>query len=97
MKRFVRKWQDTVIVLMWVLSIGFALINYNKLPEQMPTHFNWQGEADRYADKGSHIALLGSLSLILPLVMSVVRAVDPKKQNYPKFENAFGMVGSRQL
>ncbi|KWX82815.1 hypothetical protein AMQ83_32395 [Paenibacillus riograndensis] len=92
MKDFKWKWQDTVIVILGVLSLGYALANYGKLPAQLPAHFDSRGEADRYWSKGSVIALTGFLGLIFPLAMQFIKSVDPKKENYSKFQNAYKMI-----
>lgn len=92
MKDFRWKWQDTVIVILGVLSLGYALANYGKLPDQLPAHFDIRGEADRYWSKGSVIALTGFLGLIFPLAMQFIKSVDPKKENYSKFQNAYKMI-----
>ncbi|KWX80470.1 SdpI family protein [Paenibacillus jilunlii] len=92
MKDFKWKWQDTLIVILGVLSVGYALVNYGKLPGQLPAHFNIRGEVDRYWSKGSIIALTGFLGLIFPLAMQFIKSVDPKKENYSKFQNAYKMI-----
>lgn len=92
MKNFKWKWQDTVIVIMGLGLLGYALINYSSLPDQLPMHYGVSGEADRYWSKGSAIFFMGIFSLVLPLFLQFTRLIDPKKQNYEKFENAFAMT-----
>ncbi|WP_058302455.1 SdpI family protein [Gorillibacterium timonense] len=91
MNKFVWKWQDTVIVLLGLGAFIFALVNYNRLPDQLPIHFS-TGGVDRYGDKLSSLGLLVCLGLFLPLAMGVARHIDPKRSNYAKFENAFAML-----
>ena len=92
MKRFGWKWQDTVIVVLGFMAIGFALIHYHELPEKIPAHFGINGKVDRYDSKGFTLGLLAAMGLILPLLLGVLRKLDPKKANYSSFENAFGMI-----
>ena len=33
------------------IPMVIALLFYNKLPEQVPTHFGWNGEANGYSSK----------------------------------------------
>jgi len=56
----------TVIVCLLPMILGAVL--YNKLPEQMPIHFNIKNEPDNYASKS--FALFG-----LPIIMAIVQAV----------------------
>ncbi|MNC24051.1 Immunity protein SdpI [compost metagenome] len=92
MKDFKWKWQDTMIVIFGVLSLGYALVNYSKLPEQLPAQFSISGEVNTYWSKGSIIAFLGFMGLIFPLAMQFIRNIDPKKDNYSKFPNAYKMI-----
>lgn len=70
MKNFKWKWQDTLIVILWLLSLGYALINYGKLPDQLPVQFSITGEVNRYGSKGSAIALLAFMVWHFPLECS---------------------------
>ena len=56
----------TVIVCLLPMILGAVL--YNKLPEQMPIHFNIKNEPDNYASKS--FALFG-----LPIIMAIVQTV----------------------
>ena len=63
-----------------------TILLYNKLPDQMATHFGTSGEADGYQGKFAFL-LTGSLMLIgIPLLLKVIRYMDPKRTNYDKFE-----------
>ncbi|MFC3749881.1 SdpI family protein [Paenibacillus sp. GCM10012306] len=86
------KWQDTLIVVLGLASIGFALFNYNALPDQLPAQFGVTGEVNRYWSKNSAIACLGALGLLFPLLMHFIRSIDPRRENYAKFENAYAMT-----
>ncbi|MHA6532960.1 SdpI family protein [Paenibacillus sp. BAC0078] len=92
MKNFKWKWQDTLIVILGVLSLGYALINYGKLPDQLPAQFSISGEVNTYWSKDSVIAFLGFMGLIFPLGMQFIRNADPKKENYNRFPNAYKMI-----
>ncbi|MBC8080079.1 MAG: SdpI family protein [Gorillibacterium sp.] len=92
MKRFGWKWQDTVIVVLGIMAISFALYHYHELPDKIPAHFGINGKVDRYDSKDFTLGLLAAMGLILPLLLGVLRKLDPKKANYPAFENAFGMI-----
>lgn len=80
MKNFKWKWQDTLIVILGLLSLGYALINYGKLPDQLPLQFGITGEVNRYGSKGSAIALLAFMGLAFPIGMQFIRNIDPKKR-----------------
>ncbi|MEK4046762.1 SdpI family protein [Paenibacillus sp. FSL H8-0048] len=92
MKNFTWKWQDTLIVILGLLSLGYALVNYGKLPDQLPAQFGITGQVNTYWSKGSVIALFSFLGLVFPLMMQFIRNVDPKGENYNKFPGAYKMV-----
>lgn len=57
-----------ISVIICLLPIILGIVLYNKLPEQMPIHFNISNEPDNYASK--NFALFG-----IPIIMAIVQAV----------------------
>lgn len=92
MKDFKWKWQDTVIVILGLASLVYALINYSKLPDQLPSSIGITGKVNRYWGKNEIIATFSLLGIALPLLMQFTRSIDPKRENYKKFENAYAMI-----
>ncbi|WP_042131029.1 SdpI family protein [Paenibacillus sp. RS8] len=91
MKDFKWRWQDTLIVILGLASLSYALINYGKLPQELPAQWGITGKVNRYWDKSIAIPLWGILGIVLPLIMQFTRSIDPKRENYKKFENAYAM------
>ncbi|KGE20950.1 SdpI family protein [Paenibacillus wynnii] len=92
MKNFQWKWQDTVSVILGLITLVYALVNYDRLPQLLPAQFGITGEVNKYWDKGSVISLLGAFGVLLPVLLQFTRSIDPKRENYRKFENAHGMI-----
>ncbi|MDT3427569.1 putative membrane protein [Paenibacillus forsythiae] len=92
MKDFKWKWQDTLAVAVGLLTVGFALVNYHRLPAQLPSHIGISGEFDGFQSKDSAISLFGGLGVLMPVLMQITRPLDPKKERYAKFENAYAMI-----
>ncbi|WP_379131383.1 SdpI family protein [Paenibacillus sp. sgz500958] len=92
LENFKWKWQDTFSVIAGLLSLGYALINYNQLPPQLPAQFGITGEVNTYWDKDSLIAVFGTLAVLWPFLLQFTRIIDPKRENYKKFENAHAMI-----
>lgn len=92
MANFKWKWQDTLIVMLGLLSLGYALVNYGRLPDQLPSHIGITGKVDQYWSKGSVIGLFAFMGLIFPFAMQFIRNIDPKSENYNKFQGAYKMV-----
>ena len=67
-------------VLLEILILG-TLIMYTSLPDEIPTHFNAQGEADAYGSKNSVWFILGAfvfMNLLLYIILQYPRYI-----NYP--------------
>ena len=56
----------SVIICLLPMALGIAF--YDKLPEQMPIHFNIRGQADNYGPK--NLVLFG-----IPVVMAIIQAI----------------------
>jgi uncharacterized membrane protein len=86
------QWQDTAIVVLGLAVIAFTLIHYKQLPDQLPMHFDVHDNVDGYGKKLNVIGFLSCLGLFLPIALGTVRRIDPRKSNYERFLNAFGMI-----
>ncbi len=71
----------TIIIVCFV--VGFYL--YPQLPEQVPSHWNAQGEIDDWAGKNFTVLFFPSLTLVIYLLMTFIPLIDPLRRNYHKF------------
>lgn len=92
MATFKWKWQDTLIVILGLLSLGYALMNYGRLPDLLPAQFGITGKVNHYWSKGSVIGMFSFMGLIFPFAMQLIRNIDPKSENYNRFQGAYKMV-----
>ena len=69
----------TSIVILLPMFVG--LILWNRLPEQMPTHFGFNGTADSYSGRPFAIIGLPLFLLAIQLLCAFALRADPKKQN----------------
>lgn len=76
-----------IIVLLVLSGIGLIIV-YPKLPEIIPTSWNWKGEIQEYNGKNTVWVLYGVLFL-LNLLLIVVPKIDPRKDNYKKFKRVY--------
>ena len=84
-----------MILLMWVLALApFAVValNWGRLPDQVPLHWNVANQVDRYASK-SHLWLLCCIAPALCLLFQFLPKIDPKKENYGKFQGKYDLFG----
>ena len=69
----------TSAVILLPMLVGLAL--WNRLPEQMPTHFGFNGTADGYSSRLFAIVGLPMFILAIQLLCAFALRADPKKQN----------------
>ena len=65
-----------------LLPILVGLIIWDKLPEQIATHFNTQGVADGFSSKGFAVFALPVFLLAVHWICTLGTAADPKQKNH---------------
>ncbi len=80
----------TLIVVMILIVGGLVLLP--KLPEQIPSHWNAQGQVDGYSGKWSAILLLPGIMLATIFLMLAIPAIDPLRANIAKFRPQFNTL-----
>ena len=82
---------------MWLLALlPFILVAafYSRLPDQVPMHWGFDGEINRYGSK-NELWLMAALGPLFALLFQFLPRLDPRKRNYEKFQkyyDAFGVV-----
>ena len=69
----------TCVVILLPMFFGLAL--WNRLPERMPTHFDFSGTADDYSGRPFAVICIPLFILAMQLFCAVMLRADPKKQN----------------
>lgn len=79
----IKKFKKTLIItnIITILPIIVGLILWNKLPEQLPTHFNAHGVVDGWSSKPFTVFGLPLIMLILYWICIAGTLSDPKKKN----------------
>ena len=65
-----------------IVALPFIYLAYiwNELPEQVPMHWNFKGEIDRYGDKTELLIIPFALPLLVYLIFLIVPYIDPKNK-----------------
>lgn len=81
-------------VSLMLIAAGFAvsLIAFPFLPEQMAVHWNIRGEVDGYAGKWFGAFFAPVISLLLLALLRYLPKIDPKKDNYPRFQGSYSFT-----
>lgn len=76
------------LMVMSMIPLVMTLILWNRLPDQVPVHWNLSGEVDGYGPKiVTPLINIGLYGLLL-----LVMFIDPKKQNYQKFRSIYNKM-----
>ncbi|MDI4649633.1 SdpI family protein [Cohnella hashimotonis] len=71
-----------------IFVVMFILFN-DDLPAEVGTHFNGQGEQDGSMSKPFFWLFNGIITVALPAVLSLLRTIDPRRQNYRFFNDYY--------
>ena len=84
-----RRWVGGVLVgLMLLLSMAV----WSRLPEQIPTHWNFRGQVDGWSGRAVGALLAPAIALAVWLLLPLLRRLDPRKANYERFEETFFVI-----
>lgn len=79
--------------LLAVLALaGFVVWAWPQLPERMVVHWNADFQADGWSSKTLAAGLFPALVLVVWLGLPLLRHIDPKRENYARWEPTFWVV-----
>lgn len=82
----------TIVVLLMIVGATLAgLLLWNRLPDQMASHWNINDQVDGYMPRLWGVFLLPLITLGMFVLFLVVPAVDPLKANIAQFRQAFNL------
>jgi uncharacterized membrane protein len=61
-----------------VAAFALSIAGYSHLPERVPTHWNWAGQADNYAPKKIGAFLMPAAMIVLAALFAALPAISPK-------------------
>ncbi len=82
----------TILVLIMIAAATLAgLLLWNRLPDQMASHWNINDQVDGYMPKFWGVFLLPLITLGMFVLFLVVPSIDPLKANIAQFREAFNL------
>lgn len=82
----------TIIVLILIGVAALAgLLLWNRLPEQMASHWNVNDQVDGYMPKFWGVFMVPLMALGMFLLFLVIPSIDPLKANIAQFRDAFNL------
>jgi len=81
-----------ILVLLMIIGATFAgLLLWNRLPDQMASHWNVNDEVDGYMSKTWGVFMMPLITLGLFGLFLVIPSIDPLKANIAKFRQTFNL------
>ena len=80
-----------VVLLMIVVAILAGLLLWNRLPEQMASHWNINDQVDGYVPKFWGVFMVPLITLGMFVLFLVIPSIDPLKANIAQFREAFNL------
>lgn len=74
------------LVVLAFLTAGYF---YPQMPDKMASHWNLQGEADGFSDKGFAVFFMPFVSLAIFVLLIFLPKLDPLKKNYEGFQKEY--------
>ena len=84
----------TSIILVLIIIMGAiiaGLLLWNRLPDQMASHWNINDEVDGYMSKSWGVFMVPLIALGMFVLFQVIPGIDPLKANIAQFREAFNL------
>lgn len=84
-----RKWIPVVLI---VAAVVASITVYQRLPEQMPTHWGVSGEVNGWSNRLWGAWMIPLMMAVIWLIMRAIPHIDPRKANYEKFAGTYDVL-----
>lgn len=81
--------EDWALLTLLGLSLVAAIVLYPSLPARFPLHYDIAGNVNRWGSKATGVFGILGLNVGLYLLFLVLPVIDPRGDNYAKFEGTF--------
>lgn len=86
------KSHEAIIILLLIASAVASYFFYQRFPEQVATHWNYEGEVDGYSSRAFAAFFFPCLAIGIYLLMTFLPLVDPRKERYADFSKAYNVL-----
>lgn len=84
--------KDWYLISLILLAFIVSIISYRYLPDQVATHWGTNNQPDDYSSKLTAVLIMPLMSIFLYVMFYVVPKIDPKKENYQKFQKSYVLI-----
>ncbi len=79
-------------VLMILAAVALSIYFYNNFPEQVPIHWNFQGDVDNYGSAAFGAFFLPALIILLYIFFLFLPILDPRQERYGEFISSYHLM-----
>ncbi len=80
------------LVILTLACLAVGIWAYPRLPDRVPSHWNWRGEVDGWSSRTFGVFFLPVLCLAMIGLFGWLPNADPFKRNYERFAGAYGLI-----
>lgn len=86
-----RRWLGFLIAL---ATLVFSAAVVSRLPEQVPTHFNMQGEPDDFTGRIWAAFLMPLMAILMYGLFHLFPKISPRRANMDRFEDTYWLIAN---
>ncbi|EGW41907.1 SdpI family protein [Desulfosporosinus sp. OT] len=87
--------EKMLLRLMWAIAMLPVIVTvfvFDRLPEQIPMHWNIYGQVNAWHPKFPWIFLMPVIGILITIMATVLPRIDPKKENYERFKPQYFII-----
>ncbi|MGO4108473.1 SdpI family protein [Paenibacillus sp. YAF4_2] len=85
--------QDWILLAVNAVIFGIVFLSFNhRLPDVVGTHYNMRGEQNGSMSRFHMWLVYAGIGIVLPAFLSMMRFVDPRRQNYERFSGYYTLM-----
>jgi uncharacterized membrane protein len=77
-----------------LLALGFSAYVFNDLPDQIPTHFNIEGEPDDWTSRAFAAFMMPVFAALMTLLFHLFPRISPRRQNLDRFNETYWLIAN---
>lgn len=82
-----------ILPILCVIFSGISSIMlYPRMPETIPTHWNFRGEIDNWGNSFSHVISINAMIIGIYIMFIFLPYLDPKRDRYKQFEKIYHII-----
>ena len=84
-----REWPALILIL---LAVAVTIWLYPRLPDPMPTHWNFQNEVDGYSSRAAGAWLMPLMAAGIYLLLVAIPFLDPRRENVASMADLYRLI-----